>query len=388
MNPWKGLSGLPRCIWVLALSTLVNRLGTLVTFFLALYLVQGRGWRESEAALVLGLYGLGALVASPLSGRLADRLGHRRLLAWSLVSSALVLMLLPWAAPKPLFCALILLWSGLNQAFWPASGALIADLAPPSQRRQAYVLHRLASNLGLAVGPALGGIVAQHSFTALFWIDGLTTLLGAAILVAWVPATPGSPSAGRSLSGWRDRKLLFLLLGLLPVTMVFTQIHASLPLWVSRDLAFGPRIFGLVFTLNTLLILLLEVALNTRLASWRMGRQFAMGACLIAAGFGCTGAARSLPLLALSVAIWSFGEMILLPISSEAVAELAPPDRRGEYMGLYSLSWTFAMTLGPWLGLLAYGGLGAQLFWPACGLLALLSAAILWRFGTRHPEGA
>ena len=57
-------------------------------------------------------------------------------------------------------------------------------------------------------------------------------------------------------------------------------------------------------------------------------------------------------------------------------------------MGLYSLSWTFAMTLGPWLGLLAYGGFGPRVFWPLCGMVALLSAAALWRFGTRHPEGA
>ncbi len=383
MNPWKGLSGLPRCIWMLALSTLINRLGTMVMFFMTLYLVQGRGWKEAEAATAMLLYGLGALAVSPFSGRLADRMGHRRLLAWSLVSSALVLMLIPWAGSKALFYPLVVLWSALNQAFWPASGALIADLTAPEQRKQAFVLHRLASNLGIALGPAAGGLIAQHSFRALFWIDGLTTLLGAAVLVAWVPATAVVAHEGGSLSGWRDRNLLFLLLGLLPVTLVFTQIHGSLPLWVSRDLAYGPRIFGLVFTLNTVLILLLEVALNTRLANWRPGRQLALGSLLIAMGFGFTGLAQTLPLLALTVIAWSLGEMILLPASSEAVASLAPADRRGEYMGLYSLSWTLGMTLGPGLGLLIYAGSGPRVLWPACGAFALLSTFALARFRPR-----
>ncbi|MBK8792426.1 MAG: MFS transporter [Holophaga sp.] len=381
MNPWKGLKGLPRGIWMLSLSTLVNRLGTMVMFFLTLYLVQGRGWRPEEAATAMALYGLGALAASPISGRLADRLGHRRILAWSLFTSALAILVIPYLHARIVLFPLIALWSALNQAFWPASMALITDMATPEQRKQAFVLHRLASNLGIAIGPAVGGIIAHYSFTALFWIDGITTLLGLIVLLVWVPATIRETHEGTaSLSGWRDTRLLLFLLATVPAILVFTQIHGALPLWVSRDLGHGTRLFGLVFTLNTGLILLLEVALNTRLAAWTHGHQLGLGAMLIALGFGLTGFAKPYSILVMSVVFWSLGEMIFLPASSDAVAAMAPRDRRGEYMGLYSMTWTVALSLGPWLGLLTYAKLGPQILWAACGAVALISSLTLHRF--------
>jgi len=383
MNPWHGLKGLPRSMWALSLSTLVNRLGTMVMFFLALYLVRARGWTEAQAATAMGLYGLGALAASPFSGWFADRFGHRFTLALSLSLSAGLLLLIPAARSRMAMLALVALWSGVTQAYWPASMALIADLVPAANRKQAFVLHRLASNLGISVGPALGGFIAHRSFTALFWIDAITTFMGVAVLLAFVPSPGPEPAPARpSLSGWRDRRLLFLLAALLPATAVFTQIHGALPVWVCQGLHHDTQVFGLLFTLNTLQILLLEVAVNHRLGHWRHGRQLALGAGLLALGFGSLAWLRTLPLLALATVIWTFGEMVFLPVSSDAVAAMAPPDRRGEYLGLYSLGWTLALTVGPWLGLLVYGRLGPVPLWTGCAAVGLLSAGMAWRFRT------
>ncbi|WP_306597688.1 MFS transporter [Geothrix sp. 21YS21S-2] len=380
MNPWRGLQGLPRGMWVLALSTLVNRMGTMVVFFLALYLVRGRGWTEAQAATALALYGLGALAASPFSGWFSDRFGHRFTLALSLGLSAALLLLLPYVPARGLMLAAIALWSAATQAYYPASMALITDLVPPSSRKQAFVLHRLASNLGISVGPALGGFIAHSSFTALFWIDGLTTALGLAVVLAFVPSPPPEPApALPSLSAWRDRRLLWLLAALLPATAVFTQIHGALPLWVVQGLGHGTQVFGLLFTLNTVLILLLEVAVNHRLAHWTHGRQLALGAGLITLGFGSLALMRPLPLLVLATVAWSLGEMVFLPASTDAVAAMAPPDRRGQYLGLYSLVWTVALTVGPWLGLVAYGWGGPWAVWGGCGLVGLVSVAMAFR---------
>lgn len=368
-------------MWVLALSTLINRVGTMVMFFLTLYLVRARGWSAAEAATGMALYGLGALAASPFSGWFADRFGHRFTLALSLGLSAALLLLVPYAPSRAVLLPLIALWSGANQAFWPASMALITDLVSPANRKQAFVLHRLASNLGISVGPALGGFIAHYSFNAIFWIDALTTLLGLAVLLAFLPSPPAEPApALPSVSGWKDRRLIFLLVALLPATTVFTQIHGSLPLWVCEGLHHDTQVYGLLFTLNTLLILLVEVAVNHRVAHWTHGRQLAMGACLLALGFGSLAWMRALPLLALSTVVWTFGEMVFLPASTDAVAAMAPPDRRGQYLGLYSLVWTVAMTLGPWLGLLVYGKAGPALVWAGCAALGFLSAGMTFRF--------
>jgi predicted MFS family arabinose efflux permease len=377
-------------MWVLALSTLVNRMGTVVVFFLPLFLIQTRGWKETSAATALLVYGLGSLVASPFSGWVADRLGHRRTLAWSHGLSATLLLAIPHLHGQAPLLVCIALWSAATQAYWPASMALITDLVPPEKRKQAFVLHRLASNMGISVGPALGGFLASHAFTAIFWMDGLTTYAALAVLLAGVRVPAAGPApAHPSGAPLRDRRLVLLLLAMLPPMLAFTQIHGIFPLWISRDLGHGTRVLGLLFTLNTLLILLAEAALNHRLAAWTHGRQLAMGAVLIGVGFGSMAFLRSMAVLALPTLVWTFGEMIYLPASTDAVAAMAPPDRRGQYMGLYSLTWTTAMTVGPWLGLVVYAGLGPVHAWVGSGLVALCGALPLYGFvAHRAPSTA
>jgi predicted MFS family arabinose efflux permease len=383
MNPWRGLRGLPRAVWLVCASTLVNRLGTMALPFLVLYLTEGRRWTPGEAGFGMMVYGAGALVAGPFSGRLADRLGHVHVLKASLWSSGALLLLLPLATTKPLLFALIFLWAGLTQAFWPSAMALLAGLAAPDQRKAVFALHRLAVNLGMAVGPALGGFIAHHSYRWVFWTDGLSTLAGAVVLTLVLRVPPMAPVPHDHVPGgspWRDRHLAYLLLPFIPLLMVFFQIEGTLPLWVVRDLGLGSRFYGLLFTVNTLLIVALEVALNLAMARWPHGRQLFVGSLCLAAGFGLTTWATGHALLIGTTVIWTFGEMILFPAMSDAVATLAPPDRRGEYMGLLSLSFAAALALGPWLGVLAYAKAGPKAVWLSTFVIAGGAGLLLSRF--------
>jgi len=390
MNPWRGLGGLPREVWLICATTLVNRLGTMALPFLVLYLTEGRHWPAEEAGKAMLVYGAGALVTGPFSGRLADHLGHLRVLKASLWTSGALLMLLPFATGRLALYPLIFLWAALTQAFWPSSMALLASVAEPARRKAVYSLHRLAVNLGMSVGPALGGLIAYRSYTWVFWVDGLTTLVSALLLSLFLTHRPAPHhlETGPTLRAWRDRRLLYLLLAFVPVLMVFFQIEGAMPLWVVRDLRLGNPFFGLLFTLNTLLIVALEVPLNLRMAHWPHGRQLLLGSLCYAVGFGLTGWATSRGLLLGTAVIWTFGEMILLPAMSDAVASLAPPERRGEYMGLHSTAFAAALMLGPWLGVMVYAKLGGPWLWAACFLAAGLGGLALFRFrAAPQPNG-
>ncbi len=385
MNPWKGLRGLPREVWLVCASTLVNRLGTMALPFLVLYLTEGRRWTPTEAGCGMMVYGAGALTAGPFSGRLADRLGHVQVLKASLWTSGALLLALPFATTKPLLFSLIFLWAGLTQAFWPSAMALLTGLAPPEKRKAVFALHRLSVNLGMAVGPATGGFIAHHSYRWVFWTDGLSTLAGAVLLSLLLNAPPAPslpPGHTRGHSPWKNRHLAFLLLPFIPALMVFFQIEGTLPLWVVRDLGLGSRFFGFLFTVNTLLIVVFEVPLNLAMAHWRHGRLLLLGCLCLAAGFGLTAWATGYLALILTTVIWTFGEMILFPAMSDAVATLAPPDRRGEYMGLLSLSFAAALALGPWLGVLTYAGAGPRAVWLSSFAIAVASGLLLARFRT------
>ena len=394
MNPWRGLSGLPRALWVLAAATLVNRSGTMFLPFLILYLTKDMGVTPSAAGGVFALFGLGALVAGPFAGRFADRFGPVRMMRLSLAASGLLLCIVPLARTLPAIATLTLLVALAGEAFRPASLSVISHLAAPEQRKPAFALQRLAVNLGMSVGPAVGGFLAAVSWPALFLADGVTSLLAAATLLLWFPRDVSFPSArppGAAPSrreGLRDPVLVYFLLALLPVAIVFFQHESSMSVYVVRDLGFAVWIFGLLHTVNTLLIVFLEVPLNLAMAHWPHRRALALGATLVAAGFGALAFARTLPAVVLTIVVWTFGEMVLLPAMSSWVADVSPPESRGVYMGLYTMAFNVAIVVGPPLGTTLLERGGGRVLWLTMLALGLLSAALFARVKEPRRDGA
>ena len=397
-NPWKGLAGLPRQAWVLFASTLVNRCGTMALPFLVLYLARDLGFPAGRAGLVMTVYGTFALVAAPLSGRLCDRLGHLRVMKMSLFSSGAVMLAFPLARSWPAVLAATAVFSLTTESFRPANLAVLAELAPPDRRKSIFALNRLAINLGMSVGPAVGGFLATHSFAALFAVDGTTTVLAGAVLALFGSAAPrhahveptrpafSAPRAAASRPAHRDARFLLFLATVIPVTMVFFQHVSSMPLYLVRDLSRPASFYGLLFTVNTLLIVFLEVQINTSTAHWHPGRTLALGALLVGTGFGALALARGSGSVMATVVVWTFGEMVLLPGMSSYAADLAPADRRGEYMGFYAMAFGVAFAIGPWLGTEVLARFGGHVLWPSTFALGLVSALAMWRLPALRPE--
>jgi len=389
VNPWRGLAGLPRALWVLAGATLVNRSGTMFLPFLILYLTKDMGVSPSAAGGVFALFGIGALTAGPFAGRFADRFGPVRMMRISLALSGTLLLLVPLARSLESIAMLTLLLALAGEGFRPASLSVISHLASPDQRKAAFALQRLAVNLGMSVGPALGGFLAAVSWPALFLVDGATSLLAALTLVLFFPRDVSFPPAPAGAAtprgvGFRDPALVYFLLALLPVAVVFFQSESSMAVYLVRDLGFAIWTFGLFITVNTLMIVVLEVPLNLAMARWPHRATLALGAALVAAGFGSLAFARSGSAVVLTIVVWTLGEMVLLPGMSSFVAEISPAGSRGAYMGLYTMAFNFAMVVGPPLGtaLLVRGG--GRVLWLTMLALGLVSAALFARI--REPQ--
>lgn len=399
MNPYSGLRGLPRDIWVLFATALVNRVGTMALPFLALYLTRARGWTGDQAGLALSVFGLGSLVTAPLAGRLADRVGAGRVLQASLILSGFLMAAVPWARGFWPTLAVVFLWAVVGEAYRPANMALLAQVATPEQRKSAYALHRLALNLGMSVGPALGGVLATWSYASLFWLDGATALLAGlvgALLLSRSASRPSAPGGEGEAhvppTGFRDLRFLAFLALLLPVSLVFFQLTGALPLYLVRDLGLSEASFGLLFSLNTLLVVVVEIPLTGATARWSHGRTLPLGALLVGAGFAATGLASGFWGAAASVVVWTFGEMVLFPACNAAAGDLAPAGRRGEYMGLFSAVFSLALAAGPLLGTRILEDQGPGVLWGGCAVLGGVSAAglaALWRGPRRGPaEGS
>ncbi len=386
MNPWRGLKGLPADAWIISAATLVNRSGTMVLIFLVLYLTGSLGFAPEVAALGVTIYGIGAIVAGPITGALCDRFGSRAVMQWSLISSGIALALVPLARGVTAVFAALFVWSLLAEAFRPACMAAITEVAGPGQSRAGIALVRLAINVGMSIGPAVGGLLATVSFTALFLADAATSVAAGILLLLWRPhavATVGEDASSTPyVSRWQalaDRRLIWFLAAFTPVLMVFFQHEAATALYLVRDLGYSESFYGLLFTINTGIIILLEVPLNLSMSHWQHRAALALGAALVALGFGALAGAASLPAIIGTVVIWTFGEMILLPGSGAYVADIAPAGRRGQYMGFYTMTFGVAFAVGPWLGTLVLERAGARALWLGCLAAGAVSTLMLMR---------
>src|SRR6185295_2710862 len=130
-------------------------------------------------------------------------------------------------------------------------------------------------------------------------------------------------------------------------------------------LRFSESLYGLLLTINTVLIILIEVPLNMAMAHWSHKRALALGALLTGAGFGALVFASNGWTIAATMFIWTFGEMIIFPSSSAFVADIAPAQQRGIYSGLYVMSFSVAFLIGPWIGIAVLERFGATVLWSS-----------------------
>lgn len=399
MNPWRGLGGLPREVWFLCLAILVNRAGTMVLPFLTLYLTLNQNQPVGTAGLALAVYGIASIIVAPLAGRLSDRVGALHIIKLSLVLTGIILFIFPFVGSVPGILAITGLWAVTNEAFRPPSMAIIGDLAGPEQRKAAFALNRLAINLGMSIGPVVGGLLAARSFKLLFYVDGATALVAATLLalLPWrtirqvrdtlqSPALGAAPQAPPSIpysSVLKDRRFLYFLAAMLPIEILFFQPLAAMPIFLVRYLHMTEAGYGALLAINSVIIILVEVPLNSAMANWPHRNALALGALLVGIGFGALALVNGMVGAAITVVIWTFGEMILLPASAAYVAEIAPAAQSGAYMGLYTMGFSVALAVGPWLGSQALEHFGPKTLWIGAFFCGCITVVMSWYLRVR-----
>ncbi|MFE3107945.1 MDR family MFS transporter [Kitasatospora indigofera] len=386
------LGGLPRQFWWLWTSTLVNRLGGFVVTFLALYLTADRGYSASYAGLVAALFGLGSAVAAIGAGVLTDRAGRRPTLVAAQLGTAVFTAVLGFS-DGPVTIAVVAFLVGLfNNASRPAVSAMIADLVPAADRVRAYSLNYWAINIGFGVSAAAAGLIATHGYLTLFLLDALSTLLCAVVVFVKIPETrpdtpalrPDGPAVGLA-TVFRDARFMTVVALNLLLALVAQQGSTTLAVDMGQAGISSSR-YGLVIGLNGLLIVLLQIPVTRLMEGRNRTALLVAGALLTGWGFGLTAlAGSSATFFAVTVAIWTIGEIMNAPTMMGLVAELSPAHARGRYQGVYSLSWSLASFLGPAAGglLLQYAGGGAV--WGACAVCGTLAAAGYLVVGGRTP---
>jgi len=396
--------GLPRRAWILFAVNLVNSSGSMVFFFLSLYLTRKLGLTTARAGQVLSLYGFGSLAGAFAGGWLSDRVGSIRVQKMSLVLSGVFLIVLGQVTAVAWFMPLLFAFGLFAGMLFPANATSMAEACPAALQVKGFALTRLANNLGATIGPAVGGVLALHDYRLLFWADGLTSLAAAALFgLLWtgaraavavsggagapVPAR-GSPEtagdgAGRAPvpvaarpgpSPWRDVPFLLMMLIFLVWSIVFVQVLTTFPLYIRNVYGLAENRIGQLYAVNTILIVTLEMILMEKIRKYPLALMINVSFVMLGLGLGLMPFGRSFAFGALTVAVWTFGEMLSMPLVSALIARRSDESNCGRYMGLSSFSFSLAFIVAPIAGMAVYGRFGGDAVWYLCSGVSMLLA--------------
>jgi MFS family permease len=376
---------MPRQFWFLWTGTLVNRLGAFVVIYLAIYLTQSLHFSQSEAGLVLGAYGVGGAVGTMTGGVLADRWGRRPTLLTAQLGAAAVMLTMGFAEGfwQLIIGALVL--GVFTEGMRPAFQAMMIDVVPERDRVRAFSLNYWAINLGFASAAILAGFAAQFDYLLLFAVDAATTLATFGITLIFLaetrPAGTGQPAPGRPARGgpglgtvFRDRVFVIFLILNFFVVLLIMQHMSTLPISMSAD-GLSPATFGWVIAVNGLMIVAGQLFVPKLIDGRDRSRVLALATLIIGVGFGLNAFAGTAALYALSVVIWTLGEMLQSPSNSALIAELSPAALRGRYQGVNSLSWSAGSALAPIVGGFVQQHGGSTVLWLGCAAVGVVVAA-------------
>lgn len=384
-------TGLSKSTWLLSLVMLINRSGTMVVPFLTIYMTQRMGVGIGKAAMVMSIFGAGSIVGALIGGKITDRFGFYYVQLVALSGGGIVFMLLGLMKSYAAICVTTFFLSLVNEAFRPANTVAVAHYSTEENRTRSYSLNRLAINLGWAVGSALGGFIAAHSYHLLFWVDGITNILAAILLYALMAPSRNQHTQQRpyskpvtSQSVYRDKQyLVFIGLQIL-FAMCFFQLFSILPVYYKSQLHISESYIGLVMSCNGVLIVMIEMILVYKLEG-RIHKlnAIAAGTLLVGLSYGILNA-HFIPVLLLpfiSMLIVTFGEMLAMPFMNSYWIARTNAGNRGAYAALFTMAWSAAQVLGPFLGGQVAEHYSYDLLWWISGSLCLLLSIVYYFMG-------
>ena len=407
----------PRVVFVLAAGDLVASFGFSLIFpFLTIYLVQAFGASAFEAGLVIAGYSVCSIFSGAAGGWLADRVGRRPVMIVSVGITGLVVLLMGQAGDLAQIAVLTLVLGMIDPAFIPAARAAIADVVPEERRPRAYGLLAVAASVGWIAGPAIGAGLSRLGYPLLFAIAGVIITLYALIALRWLPETrptgeqvPAASDAGAAaatdpprddgiaVEGPAPVRPTLVLAAFLPLAVVLHGASfvwvTTLPIAASTSLGVSTDTWGILFSLNGLIIVLFQLRVATAAERRSKPLMMALAALLYSGGYALVAATTATPAMAVAglagvIVLVTMGEMLLYPLEAAFVSDLAPVASRGRYQGIAYAAGSLGAALAPpitgWV-LDRVPGPAIWLLTAAAAGLCAVGLALLARLAARLP---
>lgn len=379
-------NGLSRRIWLLSIVMLINRSGTMVLAFMTLY-CKHLGFTTKQGGLVVAIYGIGSVAGAFLGGKITDKFGFYYTQFTALFLGGTMFIVLGQMRSYESICICTFFLSMVNESFRPANAAAIAHYSTVKNRTQSFSLVRLAINIGWGIGVALGGFLASINYHLLFWTDGFTNIAAAISLLIILPTVTlvqqkttvkKHESKPTSVSAYRDKEFLKFLLLTVLFASCFFQMFTTVPVYFKEGLKLNEFWIGVVMSVNGILIALVEMVLVFKLEGRKPYLTFMCYGSVI---MGIAYLLLNLPIASgfiiafFSMMVITIAEMIGMPFMNSYYIGKSSDLNRGQYAGLYTMSWSLAQVIGSICGALVAATFGFFNLWLLVGFVCMIAAA-------------
>ena len=386
----------PRTFWVLVVITFINQLGNALIFpFFSLYLTKKFGASLTEVGLLFTFFTISGFIGSTIGGALTDRMGRKGMMIFSLLASALSNLAMG-LSPSMYFCYFLALSTGiLTSAGDPAFSAMIADLLPEEKRAGGFGILRIGFNIAVALGPAIGGLLAARSYLTLFIIDCIVSAICALLVYLYLKETkpeeaPGTEkeTVGGTFAGYlvvfKDKAYMFFLAAGFLSWLTYQNMTTTLGVFL-RDIKGLPESgYGLIISLNAVMVILFQFPITRKIEKYKPMLMMAAGTALYALGYLLYGFVNTFLLFAIAMVIITIGEMIVAPVGQALSTSFAPEQMRGRYLAIQGHTISIAYGIGPLLAGQIFDSGSPNWLWYAAGIVGAISA-LMFLGQTRKP---
>ena len=395
--------GMPKGVYVMAFAQVVNSMGNFVFPFMTLLLTTKMGMNEKEAGFFLLLGFLIRLPGSVFGGRLADKVGRKKIIIIFMALAACCYIPCAFFVGMPSayrYIPWLLIVSSFFQSMsMPPSGAMVNDLTVPETRQAASSLLYMGMNVGLAIGSMIAGFLFNHNMKLLFIGDAFSTLVSIILITVHVKETKptheeiqqigqerakemGEKGSFMSALLHRPALIAFAIFDTI-FAFAYTQTGFSIPLQANAIFGegSGPELYGTIVSINCLEVILLTTILTLCTRKLRAIFNISIAGIFFAIGFGMLFFATSFWMFALSTFIWTIGEIIHATNNGVYLANHTPASHRGRFNAFQNIITNSGAAVSPYIMGAYIAGNGVSSVWPIIFILCVITSAAMLILG-------
>ncbi|MDN5300047.1 MAG: hypothetical protein PWP51_2600 [Clostridiales bacterium] len=354
--------GLPKSVYILFISIVINKIGGFIAPLMVLILTVKIGLPDAQVGLVSTIALLTQAPFVMAGGSLVDRFGAKKTIVVLHTIGALFYLVCAALKPGVWLAVLMIFTSDLYAMASPAPNALIPIVTSKDKVKNAYSLMYLGLNLGLAIGPLIGGLLFNEYLSLLFVIDAITTLVSTGLVLFLfddqqdaqaVANDEGEGEAALEMPSMlqflkNNPMLIFVSVALLFFNFSYIQWNFLLPLQTVMLFSdSGPKFFSLLLSINAITVVALSPILTSVTQKLASLKSMFLGGVFYIVSFLMFAMSHNMPLFVASIIVMTIGEIMIAINMNHYIAASTPKKLLGRANSLIFIISGAGYAMGP-----------------------------------------